>query len=367
MVALHKAGPVAVAGDLLDRSTARNLFAEAVPVVRLDGATATPETVAAAVDGLPDRGIVVIDGVLGADLVADLTARFVAVDHREIAVHFRDAVVHPQAKLVYAVERHRDGAVLVKAPNDYPSNFFFDPTQPQAAVAMAQMRATLAEGEDEPGLINLASMVTMQEGREAAGPILARLDAMGSRARVYFELHASLAQKMKDNDRAAMLYRAALDSFPDDPGFVTGLVSLQLSAGETGEARGLVDAAIAANPRHAGLQVLLMRVAGRIGDLELLREAAARAQALTPAGRRDKVLATLGELLIAAQRDAEAAPHLAAVAAGDSRFAAKAAKLLSGVAERQGDLAEARRLAERAVTLAPHQPVYRQWRDRLGA
>lgn len=364
MVAIHKTGGPDAG---LDRSTAVTLPGTATKVRRLSAAHATPDSWRRAFADLPDRALLVLDGQPGPDLLADLLARFVEVDHREIRHNFPKATPDPVATQLYGLERHAEGWVLIKAPNDYPSNFAFDIDHPQAQATCAAIEAILRETPTEEGLVHYAGLVTAERGREAARDWVDQLDRMGATARQYFLLSGGLAQRDRQLDRAAQVFARALTYFPNDPGFALALGSVLLSLGRPEEAALAIDPALQAHPRDANLRLLMARLCAALDESDSAIDHATKAVTYSPIPKKPRAQAVLGEILLAADRLAEAEAALTAAVADDTRHAARAWRMLSDLHARRGALAQAAQAADRAVAASPDTREYRDWRARLAS
>ncbi len=346
MIALHKAG----APDL---AATRNVSAETAPEALAEALAALAEGESLRIDGRPEGA-----------LAADIRARFVAMDHREIAVHFPRAVLHPQARDVCRIDLAAQGVVLTRGANDYPSNFAFDATQPQAAAALAQMEGVLRQSGEEGGFVHYAGILTAQYGREAARDWIDRLTAMEARARLYFQLAIGLAQRDKDAAQVQALARRALDIYPADAGFTLSLATALLADGAAAQARSLVEAALVASPRDVNLLLLLARIASQAGESDSAIAHARRAVEVSAAQRRAKPLTRLGELLARHGATDEAVRVLREAATLPGQFAPRSLRALSGVLRAQGDIPGAVQAAEKAVALAPDTREFKNW---LGA
>ena len=148
---------------------------------------------------------------------------FVEIDHREMRVHFPEAKIDPLAREIHTLERTVAALVFVRAPNDWPSNFAYDPANPQAAEALSHMRAVLAASDVEGGLIQLLQIEARLGSPEAARAIEERLTAIGATGRRYFEHAIVRATREGDATRAEALLERALSNFPSDPRFTAGL------------------------------------------------------------------------------------------------------------------------------------------------
>ncbi len=334
---------------------------------RLPAATTTAEEVAQAFEALPMGGLLLLEGQPGPALRDWLCARFVEVDHREIAVTYPEAAACPLAATLFGLSWLADGVVLWRLPNDFPSNFAYRADHPEAARVIAQIGAALAAMEDaeETGLVAHAGLLTGIGGREAAAPLIARLEARGCRLRSFYDLALGLAAARRDRATVIRLGREALQSYPDAVQFTLPLASALLSDGQTQEADRVVVAALESNPRNAKLLLLRARTAERLGDTEGAIEQAARAAAIGGGGTRAKAQVALGRLLHQAGRSAEALTVLTEATQGPANVASRAWRQLSGVQHAQGALDEARKAADKAVELAPEQGEFRKWQARL--
>lgn len=399
MIALHKAGaepwPGLWGSNALDRLPERpkvTVAGGALPVQgRLAGAAVTmrapdalsglppqdaviqhgadPAALRAGLAALGETGLLILPGAPSDDMLADLHDRFVQVDQREIRIHYPKADLDPVCTQIYGIERHPDGVILIKAPNDWPSNFAFDPDHPQAAAAMAVIEAELvAHGAEENGYVQFANMLTNTRGRDAARPWLERLDAIGATARIYYQLAGGLAQKDRDFARAADLFAQALTHYRDDPLFLLNLGAMQMATGDLPAARATADHALAVHPRDVNLQLQMVRIAERMGDHDTAIAHARRAVDLAPPARKGQALAALGEALAAAGEPEEAETTLRDALSADPRGgAARVWRTLSGVLHARGAGDEALQAAEKAVELSPQTREYRDWQARLSA
>ena len=362
MVAIHKAGGIDAG---LDRSTAATLPGTGAKVRRLSAAHATPESWRRAFAELPERALLVLDGHPGPALLADLLARFVEVDHREIRHNFPKATPDPVATQLYGIERHAEGWVLIKAPNDYPSNFAFDIDHPQAQATCAAIEAILRETPTEEGLVHYAGLVTAERGREAARDWVAQLDRMEATARQYFLLSGGLAQRDRQLDRAAQIFARALVHFPNDPGFALALGSVLLAQGRPEDAGHAIAAPLLAHPRDANLHLLMARIADAQDEEAQAIDHATKAVTFSPIQKKPRAQAVLGELLLKADRLDEAEAALTAAVADESRHAARAWRILSDLHVRRGETESALIAAGRATDASPTTREYRDWRAKL--
>lgn len=186
--------------------------------------------------------------------------RFTLVDHTEILVHFPDAPIDGLAAQIYSVEAFRDAVLFYKSPNTYPSNFAYDPKNPQAAAALAHMAEVLKTPTTEGGLVQYADIRTRHESREAAAETIAQLTAMGATSRQYYQMAGALAQRERRLDAAIDLFNAALKKFPQDAQFSVMLSGVLSSLRQNDAAEAVLREALAANPRARNVVAALARV-----------------------------------------------------------------------------------------------------------
>jgi len=346
MIALHKVARIPDA--------TRTVVADITPAALAEAFAALAEGESLRIAGRPEGA-----------LAADIRARFIAVDHREIAVHFPRATLHGQARDLCRIDLMADGVVLTRGANDYPSNFAFDATQPQAAASLAQREAVLRETGEEGGFVHYAGILTAQYGREAARDWIDRLTAMEARARLYFQLAIGLAQRDKDGAQVQALARRALSIYPADAGFTLSLATALLAADGGAAARALVEAALASTPRDMNLLLLLSRIASQAGEADSAILHARRAVEVSAAQRRAKPLTRLGELLAKQGAHDEALRLLREAAALPGQFAPRSLRALSAVLKTQGDIPAAVAAAEKAVALAPDTREFQNWLNAL--
>ena len=329
-----------------------------IVVLRSD---AGPDTLRAGFARLRSPGFLCLIGAPDVAMTADLHDRFVQVDHREIVVQFPKAAIDPMATEIYAVERHRDGVILMKAPNDYPSNFAFDATQPQAKAALAEMELVLHDSAIENGLVQYANILTLTGGREAARPWLDKLAALGATSRVFFQLAIGLAQRERRLTDAEALCRAALVAFADDVGFALSLAMVLMSQARAHDALDVAEAALAVHPRDVNLHIQMTRIAEKLVRPELGIKHARAAIAMSPAPRRPQPQTILGEFLTRTGQIDEAEKTLRDAVSINTRFAPKAFRALSGVLKSRGDQVGALEAAMQAATLAPETKEFSDW------
>ncbi len=323
------------------------------------------DTLRAGFARLRSPGFLCLIGAPDAAMLAEIHDRFVQVDHREIIVQFPKAPIDPMAAEIYAVERHRDGIILTKAPNDYPSNFAFDATQPQAKAALAEMELVLRDSDIENGLVQYANILTLTGGRETARPWLDKLTALGATSRVYFQLATGLAQRERRLTDAEALCRAALVTFPDDTGFSLSLAMVLMSQGRAEDALVVAEQALAVHPRDINLHIQMTRIAEKLALPELGIKHAKQAIAMAPAPRKPQPQTILGEFLTKTGQIDEAEKALRDAVSIQTRFAPKAFRALSGILKTRGDQAGALEAAMQAATLAPETKEYSDWADTL--
>jgi hypothetical protein len=283
-----------------------------------------------------------------AALMEDLRHRFVEVDHVEIAVAYPEHQPDPLAARIIAVTREGTTVRLRKGRNDYPSNFAYRADHEGAASARAAIADVLADPTTpEAGLLTYASMLTTVDGRAAAAAYLDRLDAMGSTARVFYQLAGGLAQGQRDLPRATRLYTAAVERYPDEQGFWIGLSGVLLAQGDLPAARAVIARGTAAQPRRPALHLQEARLAIRAGDIAAATAAGDQALAMTPQARRDHIRLSLAEAWCIGRDMARARALLAAtdqaLVQRDSRLRSRAERLraaLDGGAPPPIDLAE---------------------------
>lgn len=192
-----------------------------------------------------------------------VTERFVEVDHREISIHYSDYQPSPLAKSIYAIERTRGAILFRKAPNDYPSNFAFDPEHPAVSEALSLMESVVADEANEGGLVSFAEILARHRSKLSAATYVDRLTEMGAQSRRYFMLAISTAYAKKDEEGALRLAELALQHFPDEPQFTTWLSNSLVRKGDLDRAERELRSTYERNSRArraaiAGLTRILM-------------------------------------------------------------------------------------------------------------
>ena len=351
MIALHKAGPagalphiddthqVDVSGSAPDAGVIAGWLAELPEGAQLHLHSADPAR----------------DFAPGSAWYQCLFDRFVMVDHVEIAVHYPTATIDSLAAQIDAVARVPGGLVLRKGANAYPSNFAYDPQQPQAAAALALMGEVLAEANSEGGLVQYAEILTRHISREAAAEVLAQLAGMGATSRQYYEMAASLAQREKRFDDMVQLCEAALARFAHDPQFTTMRAAASLGLGAPEDAERILRNGLAKNPRARAIIAQLSRLLVRRGALTEAERLVESSLSLFPQAMRPARLALLAEIQRSANnlKAAQGTISTALAAAPDDVVVLSE---MSRVCHAAQDMTGARLYAKRALAAAPQNP-----------
>ena len=316
---------------------------------------------------LIEPGILVVEGEINSNhqLANFFRKLWMDIDHREIAVHFPDAEFVDIAKMVYCIEKHADGLVLHKAPNDYPSNFAFDPKQPQAEAAMRAIEDELSSSGDEGGLVQYASMLTALHGREIAKPWIERLSELGASSREFYQLAGGLAQRERRFSDAAEIFQDALLHYENDPQFALGAGTVLLAADRPLDAIALVDSAVAAHPRNTNLKILRARLASRVEQHDEAIEIARSAVDIAADSHKPSATITLAECMEAAKRFDQAKETIATLIDMDTNFSARAYRLLSKIEFSIGDSGRAISAIDEALKINPKSNEYLAWREKI--
>ncbi|MEM7670300.1 MAG: tetratricopeptide repeat protein, partial [Pseudomonadota bacterium] len=234
----------------------------------------------------------------GSSLIDRLTRNFVEVDHREITHHFPDAEIGPHASEIYSIERFRDGVLIHRAPNDYPSNFDFTLENPQSKAVRERILEVL---EDEPsagGLLTMVETLRRERKQEEQRPLIEQLDTMDVVTFKYFMLSADQARRDGNPDRAADLYRRALAEYPFDPEFSVQLAREYTRENRIDEAIALLESSRDTHERPRDVYLPLARLYDRLESKEAAIEAYGAAWRRTPRHRRPPIRIRLSELLL---------------------------------------------------------------------
>ncbi len=364
MIALHKADANTAAAGIGGSGTVE--FLPNAPVIRLSADSLSAAGWRMAFGQLPETGILILEGRPGPDLMADIAARFVEVDHREIHVDFPQAVIDPVARQLYAIERYPDGIVLRKGPNDYPSNFGFDVAHPQPAAAIAKMEGVLRDSADLAGLVAFAKLLTNTKGVGAAAPWLARIETMHPASRDYFTLALHHATHANDLHKIVALNRRARAAFPAERDFAAGLCDTLVALDDYAGAQTALEQALAIYPDDARFHLSMVRVLRKLGETELAIAHATQAVTASPPHRKPKAQIVLAKMIRAAGRGPEAIAILREAAGAPGPFAAQAWRALSGALYAAGDLPGAQGAAKKALALSPETQDYQAWAQTVG-
>jgi len=206
------------------------------------GSAPRPKTPSAATlsgDGISDAALVAALSALGdgeslsirslRDLPDVLRRRFVELDHRERAVFFPDVPVADLAREVCAFEARRGEVGLVKGPNDYPSNFAFDPDHPEAAAALSVWRAVLDETPSERGLQTYGRMAHQKGRGDDLHFVADRLERENAEEAASLGLILKAARDRGEGAKARQILLRAYALHPDDPVFIAQTASALMS------------------------------------------------------------------------------------------------------------------------------------------
>ncbi|PTE16377.1 tetratricopeptide repeat protein [Pseudogemmobacter blasticus] len=265
-----------------------------------------------------DGGVLVVTATDPArDLAADSPVmqfaqqRFIEVDHREMRVHFPDVAIDELATQIHTIERTPDALLFVKAPNDWPSNFGYDARNPQAAEALANIRAVLAHSDVEGGLVQLLQIENRFGTPEDTRALEEKLGSMGATARRYFEHAVAQAQRRHDQARVGALLTRALENYPADPGFSAGMARHLIAERRQEDAMRVLKEGLAKTPSHRVLNQLMSKVLVAQGDIEAALPFAREAAARTPRDQRPPLQARYAKMLTQVGKWAEAERYAA--------------------------------------------------------
>lgn len=243
-------------------------LSESRPTHRLKGAELVDAgALAAVVQRAADGDLIAIEGwPESMQLVHDI---FVQIDHREIAVHYPDAPIHPFSARILSLAAYPDGLVLEVGDNSYPSNFTFDYAHPRVAAALQAMDEILASPEARPnGLLQYASMLQRHKGPDVVSGLLDRLAAQGSTERRYYQMAGLRAMRGRRWDQVAALCEEALRHYPGDPHFVATLARAYQTLGHQDKIEPLLREAYRINPRARVVVLALAQIEREAGRLD---------------------------------------------------------------------------------------------------
>lgn len=325
------------------------------------------------VETLADDGALIIQTAPGSEgnfdetsaLMGALTRRFVEVDHREITHHFPDARIGPHAKQIYSIERFRDGVLIHKAANDYPSNFAFEAGHPQAVAVRERIAEITATGEvAEGGLLQVAETMRRERDFEGIKSYIARLDAMGAQSNRYFVLAGEMARRSRDGDRVIAILERALEVFPHAPEFAVSLAREYTTRRDEQKAVEVLEDCVANHPVPRDAYTPLAKLYDKHGRVEEAIVTYAQAWRRTPKQNRAPLRTRLAELMISTGDLEGAERELRQSLAHEPGFA-KGWRVLSDLLIRQEKPDEAREAIARAVDLAPDDAEFQSFRDSL--
>jgi len=340
---------ILTAGDLLD-ARVRDRFELLFPALKLGGLFV--------VDDMQTALESTTDGTLdltAANALSHFSDLFVQVDHREIRVNFPDVEFRDQARETYSMLRGRDRVVLHKAPNDYPSNFGFEYTHPQARPVFDAMEKVLLRGGKERGLLLFADIMTRAKDEKRAGKMLKRLAKIGATSRSYYNMAVRQKKLDQDWDGAKVLMKDAVARYPDDYRIRSQLGSVFTKERDWDRAHHEFAKAIELAPRDP---------LSRQDDADGAVASALVAVEIVPNHGGHRV--QLGRLQINAGH-LKAAVKTLYQAIEINPEIPNAHRQLSRALHELGRGDEALEIAQQALELRPDNPEYQRWCDRLAA
>jgi tetratricopeptide (TPR) repeat protein len=365
IIAVHKADHSAGQSEF-QKSSAFN-FRGPLSIENIAASDADAGTIGAALARLPRDGLVIISGRLAKHQIDMLGQIFVEVDHREISVNYPETKFGPHAREIYGLERYSDGVILIKADNDYPSNFGFDASQAQADRAIRNMAEVLETSDSIDGMASLAGLLAATQGMDAASPWLDRLSSLGARTRAYFKLALARAQQSGNQNELVQIARKAVAVFPEDVDFTVALANELLILGQTEQAEETILRSLELNPESPKLHLLMMRTARALKRIEAAIDHANSAVLHSKDRQRAQAQIALANLLREEKRSEEAVDILLDAIKTSDKGIPRAWRSLSGAYAEIGNTREARAAIAEALSLAPDSKEFRQWAHRLDA
>lgn len=372
IVALHKASADAKDGHVSWLAGLAN--PEDGPpkhIVQLDQAdteSLTPDSLYTAFRTIQDEGALVFKPAhLSPATAAFLLGRFVEIDHMEQRVHFPDYPVHPVANELRALSVTETSIALWRAPNLYPSNFSFDPQQPQAAKALAIMQDVLGDGKPWPGAITLARLWQRFAKPEVAYDLIRRFGRGEGQSRSFFNIASSVLAANRRHEDLRPLLETGVELYPRDARLVFDLAGTLMRDGKAAEAELLLAEALSHAPHDRLLLSRMARAKDLLGKLDAAAEHTELAILHGPANTHLPLRMFLVRVRLK-QGNAEAAQTiLNSLNARDVVENDQVHRLMSEVQMAMGNRAEALKSIDLALSLAPNSAAHERWRKKIVA
>lgn len=300
------------------------------------------------VDGVPER----------------LPERFAELDHREIRVAYPDADIPDLAREIAAIHAIRGAVTFEKGRNDYPSNFDFDPMQPEAKAALSTYKTLLEETPSERGLQvygRLAVKSGWKDGMIFAADGLERIEAPTPPS---LKLILKVAAKIGDDALYRRVLTRALSLYPHETEFVTRMADQLMSDSDPEAARTILLEARAAGVADHEIHLKLSKLHLKLDEFDQAlseAESATRLKPLKTPGWHHLIRA---HMALRQLDKAEAACHKALDLCGEHVLLLVS---LTTIHIRRGDLDRAKDVLIRAEQTAPTHPQVRRLKARLDA
>ncbi|MCU9846394.1 hypothetical protein OEZ60_00045 [Defluviimonas sp. WL0024] len=313
---------------------------------------------------IPSPGALMIDGSLDGQ---DLVRRFIEVDHREIAVHFPETKIDPAATEIFAIQRDNDGILVLKAPNDYPSNFKFDAKHHDVSTVLDAMLEAVRQDPEvtNEGISNLAELVASYRSLEEVEDLIDQLEAKDVRTRAALRMRVELARRRDDSDKLSCLLAISLEQFPAEPRFHQLLADHHFRLGKLEAALEAIETSRKAFPRVRQLGILhgrILSAMSRDGEaIAVLREL----ELTAPDSARIAIGMAKAKVLQKAQRFDEAETCLMNMVDGNRAANHLAYRLLCDIRLDLGRPQDALSAIDQALELAPEVVGYQRIRARI--
>ena len=372
MVALHKAEPETAETPVswleYPALTAFAGLENLQTAGRDETASMSPDALLARFDAVPMGGALLLERAPVSEALAEFMYwRFVEIDHMEQRVHFPDAPVHRIAAELRSLTVTPGVIALWRAANTYPSNFAFDPKNPEAVAVLARRDEVLADGKPWPGAIGQIDFKLRFGRPEDALELVRRFgDGKGQPRRFFYGAVASMRLTGHIAEVRPLLETAAA-LYPDDPAIVIQLVALRIHSGETASAEALLEAALSLAPRQRRLHTRLVQLKLGLSKLDEAEKLALEGHMLFAAKDRGPMNLLLAQIQMRQGRPIEAKDILQNLIARATPEIDRAYRLLSEAHLASGDRVEALAAIEQAIRLRPQLMAYQLWRDRIAS
>ena len=223
----------------------------------------------------------------------------------------------------------------------------------KSALRMAEESARKAPTDVRSRVARIRGLIATGDVARAGTEVSALLKSNDNIATVH-SVAGMLYFRKRDFAQAKVQFTRALQLDPSSPEALRGLSALQISAGDTAEARRLVEGAVAARPNDASLWMVQAELAATTKDLAGAEKAWRKAIELDP--NQTDAYGALATLYLSQKRLDQALQELEVMAKRSPKSVA-VHSMAAAILDVQGKHAEARKRYEQVIAIDPNSVV----------